>query len=79
MIHIKYSVGGELYGYPRPAERRTSGFQSKLSLIARDKNDKTEAILLWACHEKAGFLGKDTNAGKAEGSRKRGKSRFEME
>ena len=27
------------------------------------KNDKTEAVLLWAHHEKAGFFEKDNNAG----------------
>ena len=24
-IHVKYSVGGELYGYPEPPEIQTSG------------------------------------------------------
>lgn len=46
--------------------------QSKLN-TAGDKNDKTEALLCWVHHEKAGFVGKDNNAGKAEGSRKRGR------
>lgn len=32
-----------------------------------------QAALLWAHGEKAGFFGKDNNAGKVEGSWKRGK------
>lgn len=37
-----------------------------------DKNDTTKAVLLLAHHEKAGLFGKDNNAGKTEGGRKRG-------
>ena len=32
-----------------------------------------EGVLLWAQHEKAGFFGNDNNAGKMEGSRRRGR------
>lgn len=45
--------------------------KSILSLEA--KNNKTEAILLRAHHEKAKVFGKDNNTGKNRGSRKRGR------
>lgn len=35
LIHLKYGVGGELYGYPGLPERRTPGSQSTLSLKRR--------------------------------------------
>lgn len=31
--------------------------------MAVDENDKTEALLPWVLHEKAGFFGEDNNAG----------------
>lgn len=39
--------------------------------MAGGKSDKPEAVLLRACYEKAEFFGKDNNAGKTQGSRKR--------
>lgn len=50
-----------------------SGSQSKLSLKhCWRQRYKTKASLLWAYHEeKAGIFGKNRNAGKTEGSRKR--------
>ena len=38
------------------------------------KNDKTEAVLLGAHHEKAGVFGNDSDAGKSRCSRKRGRA-----
>lgn len=44
LIHLRYSVGQELYCLP---ERWTSRPQSTFSLkLAGDKNDKIEAVLL---------------------------------
>ena len=45
--------------------------------ITRDKNDKTEAILLWAQQEKAEFFGKDNNAIKKK-KRAEKKTKYEM-
>lgn len=39
----------------------------------RGKNDNTEEVLLQAHREMAGFFGKVKNAGKIEGSGKRGR------
>lgn len=53
--------------------------QSKLSLnIIRGKNDKTAAVLLLAHHEKAGFSGKDHNAGKNQKQQEKRKTGYEM-
>ena len=38
--------------------------QIKPELILEAKTNETEAVLLWAAHEKARFSGKDNNAGK---------------
>lgn len=67
--HLNHGLGGDLCGHPELPERQTSGSQSKLNL---KQNDKTEAVLRRAHHEKAGVFGKDSNAGGRGGSRERG-------
>lgn len=61
--HLNYGLGGDLCGHPEPPERQTSGSQSKLNL---KQNDKTEAVLRRAHHEKAGSLEKTAMLGKEE-------------
>ena len=43
----------------------------------QSKNIKAEALLLWAHHEKAGFSGRDSHAGK--GGKAAGKAKYEMD
>lgn len=42
--------------------------------MPRGKDDKTEAVLLGAHHEKTGLFRKDNDAGKSRDSRKRGRA-----
>ena len=44
-----------------------------------DENVETEVVLLWAPHEKAGFSGKDNNAGKGRRHQKKRKIKYEMD
>ena len=80
LIQLEYSVWGELYKYTAVPERWTSESQSKLSLkhLWR-QNNKTETVLLWAHHEKAGFFGKESNAGKNRRQPKKEKNKYEMD
>ena len=43
------------------------------SLLDGGHSDKTEAVLPQAHQEKAGFFGKDSDAGKMDGSREKGR------
>lgn len=43
------------------------------------KNDKIEAVLFWAHREKAGFFGKDRNAGKNTKQREMRKTKYKMD
>lgn len=45
---------------------------------AGGKTDKTEAVLCWAHHEKAGFLGKDNNAGTNGRQQEKRKTDYEL-
>lgn len=58
----------------QPPERRTSGSQSKLKPeTLPEANDKTEAVLLQAHHEKSGYFGRKKNVmlGKEKAARKK--------
>lgn len=57
LIHLKDGVGGALDGYPGLKEKCLVGPRPNLALKKTD-------ILFQAHHEKAGFLGKDSDAGK---------------
>ena len=52
--------------------------QTKPELSLESKMIK-QAVLLWAHHEKAGFFGKDNNAGKSRRQQEKRKTKYEMD
>ena len=71
---MKYGVGGELYDYPGPPERQTSGSWSKLILkLSGGKMEKLKLSCLLHIMRWQDSLEKTIMLGKIEGSRKRGR------
>ena len=71
-LKLKCGIGGELYEYPGLPETQASGSLSNLSLKHRwrQKWQNGSCPALGAPSE-GRFFGKDSNAGKTEGRRKR--------
>ena len=53
--------------------------QIKPELSLEAKNVETEAVLFWAHLEKAGFSGRDHNAGKDGRQQEKRKAKYEMD
>ena len=52
--------------------------QIKPETFAGEQNGKTEAILLWAYHQKVVFFARDNNAGKNRRQQKKMKTKYEI-
>lgn len=71
-VESKHGVGGKLDKYPGPQKEEQVGLRTnkpELSLEAK----MTKLKLSYFGHTKEGFFGKDNNAGKIEGSKKKGR------